>query len=78
MSKNTTVELALERIKNAGRSSPIIIFKSNRKNRVDTYFASTVKSKEMLTTDKHNLIGIFDKYCDLAKVKEVLLAAIEE
>jgi hypothetical protein len=74
----TTVEIALERIAVAPKFSPIAIFKSKRKNRVEIYFASTVMSKKMMTENSKNLIGTFDKYCDMAHTREVLLAAIDE
>jgi hypothetical protein len=74
----STVEIALERIKSATRSSPIIAFKSKRKDVVDCYFYNTIKSREMLTTNSSNFIGIFDKYFDIAKAREVIVAAVEE
>jgi hypothetical protein len=74
----STVEIALERIKSATRSSPIIAFKGTRKYIVDCYFYNTIRSREMLTTNAANFIGVFDKYFDIAKAREVIVAAVEE
>ena len=69
-------EVIMKRIRSATKKSPIAVFKTFE-GKLDSVFASTVKTKQRLETNPSNLVGVYDNCMDPRQVLFQLTEAVE-
>lgn len=68
----STPATIIGRIKEASPLSPIAVFQCHVPGMLNAVFASTVATRELINNNAPGFIGVYDRNCDLAKVKKML------
>jgi hypothetical protein len=56
------------RINGCAPESPIAVFKTNRPGMLDSVFASTIRTQEMMRDENSGLIGVYDGSMNIDRV----------
>ena len=67
-----TVAHTMLRIHGASVKSPILVLRTKEPNRLDSFFASTVVSKQMIWGRHPDIVGVYHCGMDLLQVKKEL------
>lgn len=66
------INVALERIKIATVTSPILVLTCGEKGNVMCFFANTIESQRIICRQQPNVIGIFDSSMDFDDMKKLI------
>jgi hypothetical protein len=67
-----TVAHTMDRIKGAIPSSPIAVFRCDKKGEVNAVFADTVKTRQQIADKDPGLIGVYDSSMNLSEIERTL------
>jgi hypothetical protein len=66
---DSTIEIAMHRIKGATAESPIAVFRSSAPGMVNAVFAGTVATQRMIANGDPRLIGVYDQSMSPAVIR---------
>lgn len=68
------VKDTMARIRDAAPASPIAVFRGGKKEEVNSVFAATVRTQQMVAAKDPDLIGVYDGTMDLLEVENEILS----
>ena len=69
---HATLKHIVARIEFATKESPIAVFRSEFRGKLDAVFGATIHTKQLIASGDKTYIGTFDKFSDMDAVKEYL------
>jgi hypothetical protein len=69
---HATLKHIMERIEFATKESPISVFTSEFKGKLDAVFGATIHTKQLIASREKTYIGTFDKFSDMDAVRAYL------
>lgn len=75
---HATLKHIMERIEFAPKDSPIAVFQSEFRGKLDAVFGATLHTKQLIASGDKSYIGTFDKFSDMDAVVKKLSGMINK